>query len=98
MAPYDDAIDPTLEAILEEEKREQEGRHQHQPKDAPAVAGEEDVSGSAPRPDTDDDVGEMVEEVLGDEPKPGQTIGDIINEAEESRHHAPEREEPEEKA
>lgn len=38
----------------------------------PAVADEEAVSGSAPTPTADDDVGEMVKEVIGNEPEPGK--------------------------
>lgn len=69
-----------------------EGRHTHNPVDSPADQGEEDIGGSAPGVTSDDDVLDSVEEVTGEEPKPGETIADIVNKAEEERHQPPETE------
>lgn len=67
----------------------EEGQHQHDPNQPPAVTGEEEASGSAPAPTSDDDTGEMMEEVTGEEPTHGETLADIINQAEEERTRPP---------
>ncbi len=41
----------------------------------------------------DEDVSEMVEDVTGEEPKPGETFTDIVNRAEKERHHPPDKDE-----
>ena len=64
---------------------EEEGVHQHDPTQSPASKGEGEASGSAPSVTSDDDVLEMVEETIGQEPKTGETIADIVNKSEEER-------------
>lgn len=75
--------------IVIQPEEEEEGKHKHEPDESPAVAGEEEASGSAPAPTSDDDVGKMVEEVTGQEPKPGETVADIVNQAERERRIGP---------
>lgn len=78
-------------------QQEDEGIHQHNPQTPPSVQGEEEISGTSPSPTSDDDTDQMIKEVSGDEPKPGQTIGDIVNEDEKARHGlTPQEEEAEE--
>lgn len=80
-----------------------EGRHKHDPKTPPAQQGEEEASGSAPGVTSDDDVGEMVEEVTGEEPEPGKpfSIAEEVEKDEKARRGMPpkpaetEEEEPE---
>lgn len=55
------------------------------PTASPAVKGEKDIGGSTQDPETDDDINVMIEDVLGKQPKPGQTFNDLINEAEKNR-------------
>lgn len=69
--------------------RRDEGQHTHDPKTPPSVQGDDDLES----PTSDDDVGEMVEEVTGREPKPGETFTDIVNRAERERHHPPQKDE-----
>ena len=61
----------------------------------PADAGEQSASGSSPATTSDDDVGEMVEETLGEEPVPGKpfTLADQMEKAEKSRRSMPDKEE-----
>lgn len=75
MAAQDQSRWPQGDIVIQPEEEEE----------APAVQGEEEASGSAPAPTADDDVGEMVEEVTGKEPKAGETVADIVNEAERER-------------
>jgi len=46
------------------------------------VYGDETVSGTNPKPGSDDDTKKNLEEVIGNEPAPGFNIGDEINEDE----------------
>jgi hypothetical protein len=80
------------EIVLE---KDDEGRSGKDPAASPAVQDEESASGSAPDVRSDDDVGEMVRQIAGREPEPGETLADIINEAEKELHRPPE--EPKEK-
>jgi len=57
-------------------------------------SGEEGVGGTASIPTMDDDVGEMVEKVTGEEPQSGEAMADIINRHEKARMTG-EDEEPE---
>ena len=63
--------------------------------------GDEEMGSGSPSPDTDDDTSEMMEEVVGHEPKGRDTtIADEVEEAEEARrgvepHEEEEKEEPE---
>lgn len=88
-----DTDNKTLKDIIKEEK---EGQHGHNPSQSPAVRDEEEASGSSPGPTSDDDIDEMVKEVAGREPEPGETFTDIVNKAEESRRRPPEEPEPQE--
>lgn len=83
-------FNPDNKAVQEKENQtanlpEEEGVHQHGPQSSPNVQGEGEASGSAPDVTSDDDVLKTVEETLGQEPKPGETIADIINKSEEER-------------
>ena len=56
------------------------------PEDSPSDTGEQSpVGGSTPVP-TGESTDEMMEDVTGEEPLPGQTIADIVNKAERDRH------------
>jgi hypothetical protein len=50
------------------------------------VYGDETISGSSPRPSSDDDVEQGMENVTGQEPARDETIADAVNEEEEERH------------
>ena len=65
--------------------------HQHNPGTPPSVQADEDLES----PTTDDDVGEMVEKVAGEEPKPGETFTDIVNRAEVERDRPPSKDDSE---
>jgi len=54
-----------------------------------AVYGEEAMGGSSPSPDSDDDIGEMYKEIIGHEPKKGESIADEVEEAERFRRGQP---------
>ncbi len=49
--------------------------------------GEETVSGSSPRPDSDDDVAEMIKEVIGNSPEEGKpfSIAEEVKKDEKAR-------------
>lgn len=68
-----------------------EGQHTHDPATPPSVQDDEDINS----PTSDDDVGQMVEEVAGEEPKPGETFTDIVNRAEQARHRPPSKDQQE---
>lgn len=68
---------------------DEEGVHHHPETESPATRGEQEIGGSEEEPTSDDDVNDMMEDVLGDEPEHGQTIADIVNEAERERHRPP---------
>lgn len=69
-----------------------EGQHSHDPKTPPSVQADEDLES----PTSDDDVDEMVGEITGSEPKPGQTFNDLVNQAERERHTPPSKDSSEE--
>lgn len=62
-----------------------EGKHRHEPDKSPAVQGEEEASGSAPAPTSDDSIEEIIKETVGKEPEQGETLADIVNRAERER-------------
>lgn len=88
-----DTDNKTLKDII---KEEDEGRHEHNPSQSPAVQDEEEASGSSPSPTADDDIDKMVEEVTGQKPESGKTFNEIINEAEAGRRGPPKDPEPKE--
>lgn len=83
----------TLKDIIQEED---EGKHEHNPSQSPAVRDEEEASGSAPGPTADDDIDKMVEEVTGREPEQGETFNEMVDEAEKARRGPPKDPEPRE--
>lgn len=86
MNPNDKTQNEVEEATAEIQlPDEEEGVHSEKSEDSPAVH-DEDYENS---PTSDDDTGEMVEEVIGQEPKQGQTIADIVNDAERDRTRPP---------
>lgn len=59
--------------------------------ETPAEEGEHSVSGSAPSTTSDDDVSEMVEDVIGNKPKPGKpfSIAEEVEKDEKAMHDIP---------
>ena len=57
----------------------------------PAEEGEHSVSGSAPSTTSDDDVSDMVEDVIGNKPKPGKpfSIAEEVEKDERAMHDIP---------
>ncbi|MCH7951496.1 hypothetical protein IH980_02055 [Patescibacteria group bacterium] len=57
----------------------------------PAEEGERSVSGSAPATTSDDDVGQMVKDVIGNEPVPGKpfSIADEVEKDARAMHDIP---------
>lgn len=71
---------------------DREGDHEsivHNPTKSPAVQGEEEVAGGSASVPTGQSSDELIKEISGDEPKPGQTIADIVNKDEKERHRPP---------
>lgn len=55
-------------------------------KEEDEVYGDETISGSSPRPDTDDDVDKPMTDLTGKKVERSDTIAEDINEEEEERH------------
>lgn len=66
-----------------------QGNHNQNPKTAPSVHDEDVLE----NPESDDDVDEMVEEIIGRQPKQGETFNDMINGT--KPEEAPEKEDEE---
>lgn len=94
--PNDDGQQPGADPLAQEpQEDEQIERSEDDETESPNVQGEESASGSASKPSSDDDVGEMMEEVTGSEPKPGQTLAEQVDEAERARRGMPPKEDEE---
>ncbi|MBI4029431.1 MAG: hypothetical protein HY376_03630 [Candidatus Blackburnbacteria bacterium] len=63
----------------------EEGVDDHVPTQSPEESGEEEIGGTTSIPTMDDDTGEMVKKVTGEEPKREETLADIINRHEKDR-------------
>ncbi|MBI2268402.1 MAG: hypothetical protein HYU80_03085 [Candidatus Blackburnbacteria bacterium] len=74
----------------------EEGQDERPPTQSPDDSGEGEASGSAPIPTSDDDVLDMVKETIGEEPKEGETVADMVNKAERDRRIGPDEEETKE--
>lgn len=61
----------------------------HDPTDSPAIQGEEEPAGGSTPVPTGQSTDDMMEEISGDKPMPGETIGDIVNKDEKERHRPP---------